>query len=115
MEFVLNGVRQLGNVRHLTFQMIAADRTRKEVAVDVDVDLLRKYNIPLQELPLLCTRFLGAAEPENLLTASLPFTEEDMQVHAGVRAAAAAAAKEKKKNHRPPVSSKIGQAWRSPR
>jgi hypothetical protein len=114
MEFVLTGLRQLGNVRHLTFQMIAADRTRKEVAVEADVDLLRKYSIPLQELPLLCTRFLGA-NLDRLPATLLAFTEEDMQLHAGVRAAAAAAAKEKKKNHRPPVSSKIGQAWRSPR
>ena len=110
----MTGFRQNGHLRHLSFQMIAADRSRKEVTVQTDVDLLRKYKIPLQELPLLCTRFL-AANPERLTAHLLLFTEQDMQTHAGVRSAALAAQQEKKRAHRMPVSSKLGQAWRSPR
>ena len=54
MEFMLTGFRQDNNVRRYTFQGIDTDRKRSEFTVGVDLSLVRKYRIPMQELPLLC-------------------------------------------------------------
>jgi len=112
MEFVLTGFRQDNNIRRYAFQGIAADRKRTEFTVGVDLSLVRKYQIPLQELPLLCCHFLtGRAGAEQ--TQALTFTEEDMLGYANRRAAAQNAAELKRKAYRRPPSSRIGQAWRS--
>jgi hypothetical protein len=58
MQFSLTGFSQTANVRHYTFQGVTADQTRQEVTVGVDLNLARQYGISLQELPLLCRRFL---------------------------------------------------------
>ncbi|PYT19255.1 MAG: hypothetical protein DMG59_01035 [Acidobacteria bacterium] len=109
MEFVLTGFRQDTNIRRYRFEAIAADRTRKEVIVGADLGLIRKYKIPLQELPLLCRRLLeGHAEATALM-----FTETDMLGYANDRAAAAHAAEQKRRAHRAPTSSRVGQAWRT--
>jgi len=58
MQFSLTGFSQTTNVRRYTFQGVTADQTRQEVTVGVDLNLARQYGISLQELPLLCQRFL---------------------------------------------------------
>jgi len=112
MEFVLTGFRQDKNIRRYAFQGIAADRKRTEFTVGVDLGLIRKYQIPLQELPLLCRHFL-TGHAEGGQTQTLTFTEEDMLGYANRRAAARDAAELKRKAHRRPPSSRTGQAWRS--
>ncbi|MBI3679070.1 MAG: hypothetical protein HY235_01485 [Acidobacteria bacterium] len=112
MEFVLTGFRQDNNIRRYAFQGIAADRKRTEFTVGVDLSLVRKYQIPLQELPLLCCHLL-TGHAEGGQTKTLTFTEEDMRGYASRRAAAQDAADLKRKAHRRPPSSRTGQAWRS--
>ena len=109
MVYVLAGFHQASSIRRYAFQRIAADRTRTEFTVGVDLDLVRKYQISLQELPLLCRRLLeGHAEATALM-----FTETDMLGYANDRAAAAHAAEQKRRAHRAPTSSRVGQAWRT--
>jgi len=62
LEFILTGFRQSLSVRHYLFQVIAADRTRRDVSVDADLDMMRRHGISIQEMPLLCRRLLEASE-----------------------------------------------------
>jgi hypothetical protein len=114
MEFVLAGFRQDLNIRRFAFEGVTADRKRKrtEFFVGVDLTLIRKYSIPMQELPLLCRHLLAdLTEVEQGQT--LMFTEKDMVSYATRRVAAQAAADQKRKAHRRPPSNRVGQAWRS--
>ncbi len=86
MRFVLAGFRQNENIRHYSFQGIGDDRrTRTEFSVGVDLTLLHKHGIPLQEAPLLCSLLLASKVGEEQLP-GLMFSEEDMLVHAAQRA-----------------------------
>jgi len=112
MEFVLTGFRQDNNIRHYAFERIAADRTRTGFTVGVDLALVRKYRIPLQELPLLCCQLLkGQAEAGEART--LTFSEQQMLGYVAHREAAQHEAELKRKAHRRPSSARTGQAWRS--
>jgi hypothetical protein len=108
VEFVLAGFRQFDTVRQYYFDAVGENRTRKRVAVGADLDLVRRYRIPMQELPLLCRRLLDAhAKAESIM-----FTERDIVQYVKERAAAADASQERRRARRPPVSSRVGQAWR---
>jgi len=114
MEFVLAGFRQDSNIRRFNFEAVSADRTRRTVMVGADLNLIRKHKIPLQDLPLLCRRLLeGHVDVAALVLTELMFTEKDMLRCADDRAAAVDAAAQKRRAHHPPVSSRVGQAWRS--
>jgi len=61
MKFVLTGFTQNENIRHYSFQRIGGDRkSRTDVTVGVDMTLLLKHRIPLQEAPLLCSLLLAS-------------------------------------------------------
>ena len=61
MRFVLTGFCQDENIRRYSFQGIGAGRKdRSEFSVGVDVALLQRHGIPLQEAPLLCSTFLAS-------------------------------------------------------
>ena len=107
MHFVLAGFRQSDHTRRYYFDAIDADRSKKRVTVTADVDLVRKYGIPIQELPLLCIRLL---EEQPGLT-SVDFTEPEMVLCANKRAVARAAIEHRPKPKRPLVKN-VGQAWR---
>jgi hypothetical protein len=108
VEFVLAGFRQFDTVRRFYFDAIGEDRIRKRVVVGADLELIRRYRIPLQELPLLCRRLLDArAKAESIM-----FTENDMAQYAKDRTEATDALLERRRAHRPTVSSRVGQAWR---
>ena len=109
MEFVLTDVRQVDNIRWFYFDAVAENRSRQQVTVGADLDLIRKYRIPLQELPLLCRRLLEARTKIE----AIMFTEGDMVRYADDRAAEVKAAMEKRRPRRPPGSSRAGEAWRS--
>jgi len=108
MEFVLVGFKQLDAIRQFSFDVVGQDGTRQQVTVGADLGLIRRYGIPLQELPLLCRRLLeNRAKIETTM-----FAESDMIEHVKERAAQAKASMEKRRAHRRPVSNRIGQAWR---
>jgi hypothetical protein len=77
MQFSLTGFSQTTNVRRYTFQGVAADQTRQEATVGVDLNLARQYGISLQELPLLCQRFLEEQSAAGKMD-SLTFSELEM-------------------------------------
>src|SRR5947209_13205555 len=87
MQFVLTGFSQTANVRRFAFQGTAADRTRQDFTVGVDVDLARQYAISLQDLPLLCRQFLEEQSAEGELHL-FTFSEHEMLGIANRRAEA---------------------------
>jgi hypothetical protein len=113
LEFILTGFHQDANMRHYAFQGISSDRSRSEYVVGADLQLIRKYQIAVQELPLLCRRLLE----EHMTNDPQPnvfFTEEDMQVFVKNRAEAKAEAAHRKKLPRRPPVNNSGRAWRAP-
>jgi len=98
MEYVLTGVEHSGNIRLYAFAEVEHDVRRTGLSVAVDIDAVRKYGIPLQELPLLCRLFLedqrGAGSDS-----SLTYDEAEMIKYATRRADAAREA-EQRKAHR---------------
>ena len=100
MSFVLTGFEQKENFRQFSFERIGADRMRLSYIVLADLALLRKYQIALQDAPLLCRRLLDDVD-EGSVARSFTFTEEDMRKYATDRAAAKEAASLKAKRHRP--------------
>jgi len=92
MKFVLAGFRQTQNIRYYSFQGIGEDRrTRTEFSVGIDLTLLHKHGIPLQEAPLLCSLLLTSRGADEQLRSwmlsepSLMFSEDDMRAHAARR------------------------------
>ena len=111
MDFVFTGFKQVQNLRQFAFEGIADDHTRTAFVVDADLMLIRKYQITMQDLPLLCLRLLEA-HPEG--PHAITFTEEDMRSYATNRTAAKDLAASKRKPMRRPSSPAIGSAWRGP-
>ena len=99
MQFSLTGFSQTTNVRRYTFQGVTADQTRQEVTVGVDLNLARQYGISLQELPLLCRRFLEEQSSAGKID-SLTFSELEMLGVASRRAEAKREAEQKSKTQR---------------
>src|ERR1700737_356833 len=96
MKFVLAGFSQKDNIRHYSFQGIGDDRrTRTEFSVGVDLNLLHKHGIPLQEAPLLCCFLLGSQLGHEELR--LMFSEADMLARAEQRATELVEAQTKRK------------------
>jgi hypothetical protein len=92
MKFVLGGFRQSENIRYYLFQGIGEDRrTRTDFSVGIDLSLLHKHGIPLQEAPLLCSLLLTSRGADEQLRSSmfsersLMFSEDEMRVHAARR------------------------------
>lgn len=76
MRFVMLGFTSDGAIRKFRFQAVAAEQARIEVAVQADLALLLRFQIRVQELPLLCWHVIqtsGAAEGVRSLT----ITESD--------------------------------------
>jgi len=110
MQFSLTGFSQSANVRLFAFQSTAADQKRQRFTVGVDLNLARQYAISLQDLPLLCRKFLEEQAAGELY--SLTFSEREMLEVANGRAEAKREAEQKPKPFRRPPSSKVGEAWR---
>ena len=108
MEVLLVQFYEANGTRMFVFHCVGADRSRTTVSVSADVTLARKYDIRLQELPLLCRRLLDAI-PEEGLQASFTLTE----AHMVAIQAAARNVPGRKPHKRPRPSSAVGQAWRS--
>ena len=96
MKFVLTGFRQSGNIRHYSFQGVGDDRrTRTQLGVAVDLTLLHKLRLPLQELPLLCCLFLAARVDNEPPGHSIPIGRDFVFCEADILAYAEQLAREK--------------------
>ena len=95
MEYVLTRVEQSENIRSYAFAEVDRDLRRTSFTVVVDISLLRKYAVPLQELPLLCRHFLEeqreAGSDQNLM-----YGEVEMVQYASRRADAGRAMEARK-------------------
>jgi hypothetical protein len=112
MLFTLTGFTQELGFRVFAFEAVAADRSRSDVTVRIDLALSRRYGIRIQELPLLCRALLERgteAAPSDALT----FSEADMLILAEQRAVRDAA-NQKKTGAGRRASSNLGSAWRNP-
>jgi len=112
-HFVLTGFSQETGFRVFRFTLAGPGIPRVEFTVRADLSLLRRYSIPVQDLPLLCR---GLLERRDELDESraLIFSEEEMQAHSKECADARLAAAQKRKPPRKPVSENVGSAWRGP-
>ena len=78
MTFLLTGFKHESSMRVYSFDRVEADRTRTQFTVGADLSLIRKYNIRVQDLPLLCRSVLevidGVEPPvHSLLSEQLGF------------------------------------------
>jgi hypothetical protein len=84
MEYVLTNFQQQLNIRRFFFKGTNAARERLEFIVGVDLSVARKYAIPVQELPLLCLRYLEA-RTDDLQPRGVTFTERQLADFAAQR------------------------------
>ena len=112
MRFVLTGFTQVTGFRVFTFERIADDRTRTTFAVKTDLALTRRYDIRLQELPLLCRELLERCD-EDEQKRTFTYTEAEMVLHASGCAAEREAHK-RKNPYTKPHGKPAGVAWRTP-
>jgi hypothetical protein len=101
MQFVLKGISHDAGLRVFAFEGIGADRSRTGFSVKADLALARRYNIRIQELPLLCLAFLEKLY-EREGGRAFTYSEEDMRAHAGLVSLREQAAQKKKKPSPPP-------------
>jgi hypothetical protein len=111
-QFILAGFIQDAGFRVFSFEGQAADRSRTKYTVRTDLDLVRKYGIRVQELPLLCRGLLERID-ETDQERTWTFTEEEMRRHAAGCASVRDAA-QRKKSARKPAPTSNGAGWRAP-
>ena len=99
MEYQFTGFTHNGEFREFAFDGVADDRSKTRFKVIADLALSRKYQIAVQELPLLCRRLLERIPDGGART--LTFTETDMQSLASLRAATQRQIVHKKIQRRP--------------
>jgi len=112
MIFVLTGVAHEHNARRFTFELAGRGAARIKIVVVADMGLVRKYEIPLQELPLLCLRLIEGRQAATDNKDTVIFAEHDMIEYANRRAEAKSAIERNRLAHRTPKSNLSGQAWR---
>lgn len=100
MAFTLTGVTNKDNLRRFTFQSAGSGAPPIAVVVLADLVLARKYEIPLQELPLLCLRFLENGRAGG--PGTVAFSEAEMIEYAKRRSLAKDLAEQKRRAYRPP-------------
>ena len=113
MQFMLVGFRHDAGFRIFAFTGVAADRSRMDFTVGVDLALIPRYGIRVQELPLLC-RGLLERHGEGPEKRTLTFTEEEMRLYSNECTAAREAAAQRRKQPRRPPAPQLGAAWRGP-
>jgi hypothetical protein len=90
MHYKLLGFTQAGSVRRFWFSRIGPlGVTPVPFTVLADTAVARRYSVPLQELPVLCSRMLNAASDEAV-AATLMLSEDEISVYAAEAAAAKA-------------------------
>ena len=111
MSFVLTGFRQDMGFRVFAFEQKDAAPGRIEFTVKADLGLLRRYDIRVQELPLLCRTLLEKREGSEA-TRAMTFTEDEMRACADSRTAARNEAARKRKTPKWSPGERPGAAWR---
>jgi hypothetical protein len=101
VQFILTGFTPDTGFRVFAFEGIRADQTRAEFTVRTDLALIRKYDIRVQELPLLCRGLLERRD-DGQQERTFTFTEDEMRIHAKGRAADRDAAEKRKSTRRYP-------------
>ena len=96
-QFILRGFSQTRGIRIYTFEG-SGDGRRVDYTVEVDLALIPRYGIRIQDLPLLCRELLQHAEPDE--SNSVTFTEQDMRSLAERRATEREEAEHRKRNRR---------------
>ena len=81
MHFILTGFTQDLGFRVFSFEKVEETRARSIYTVRADLALSRRYDIRMQELPLLCRLLLERCDTTSDLR-TLTLTEEDMSHHA---------------------------------
>lgn len=112
MTFTIVGFKDDTGLRVFTFDGIASDRSRSTFQISADLSLARRHGIAMQELPLLCREVLER-RAENGETRALTFSEADMLLHAGARAAARDHAAARAKGVRRPPAPGASSPWRT--
>jgi len=109
MGFILKGFTQEMGIRVFAFERVGEDQTRTEYTISADLALTRRYDIRIQDLPLLCRLSLERHETADDAHTFI-FTEGEMSSHATKCKAAADAASLKRRAHHPAFSPRAGQA-----
>lgn len=105
MEYQFTGFSHKGECREFAFDGVDNGRNKTHFVVVADLALGRKYNIPVQELPLLCRRLLEQL-PEGGGPRTITFTETAMKDLATMRVSTQRQNLHKKIQRRPkPVAS----------
>ena len=108
MVFALTGFTDESSLRRFTFELAGSGPPRTTVVVVADMALVRKYEVPLQELPLLCVRLLQSWTAGADSTAVL--SEREMIEYANRRREAKDLAEQKRHMYRPAKPSAGGDA-----
>jgi hypothetical protein len=112
MQFMLKGFTQDSAVRVFEFDCVGHSQPRTQFTVRANLDLVRRYGIRVQELPLLCRSVLETREASDE-TRALTFTEEKMIAYVKESAAAKELAAQKKKQSAKSVDEDSEVGWRS--
>lgn len=107
MEYILISVEQSENIRLYAFTEIDTALHRAPMSVAVDISLLRKYAIPLQELPLLCRHYIQERRDAGS-DSHLTYGEPEMMLYATRRAESERATEERKAHRKTPSQSHGG-------
>lgn len=111
MQFILTGFTHDSGFRVFSFERAETGQPRSAHIVRVDLALIRRYEIHVQELPLLCRSLLERmSAPAGPVTT---FSEDQMRQHADGRDTARRAAADKRKAPKRPASPNAGAAWRT--
>jgi hypothetical protein len=104
LEVTFTGFHQTQNVRRYQFQVVDLQRRRLDFSIDADLDLMRRYNLSIQEMPLLCRRLLETqlTGQESFEATAQIFGETEMRQLADHRNAAKQALEQRRRPHRPP-------------
>lgn len=78
MEFVFLGFDQSASARQFRFGRIRASRPHTAAVVVADLSLARKYNIQVQDLPLLCRNLLENSDAGTVAAGVITLTETHM-------------------------------------
>ena len=83
MVFALTGFTNESSLRRFTFELASSGPPRTTMVVVADMALVRKYEIPLQGLPLLCLRLLESLRADT--NGTVVFPEKEMIEYANRR------------------------------
>lgn len=109
-QFLLTGFTQTAGIRIYAFEG-RLDAARVDCTVEVDLALIPRYGIRIQDLPLLCRELLQQRTEPGEMTAVV-FTEQRMRSHVETLAMAREEAEHKKKQPRHLASADAASGWR---